>query len=192
MEIQLIIMSRKFVMIKGHKVIDVEKLNNFLKKWFDFSFQRNFIAYKIAEHEDEFIKTEKITQLEKENQELRARPLTVSFSPKQSEIQIGEMGKMIQSLKLQLSEARYFIQEVMDHNTTCSPRNKIEWMIRLADKFLSTTIDYSALVEAYGECVSVMHRLIRYGDGFPETDMNDGHQLVVDALTKLKQSQEGV
>ena len=43
---------------KGHKVIDAEKLNNFLKKIIPKfgSFDRNFIAYKIAENEDDFIK----------------------------------------------------------------------------------------------------------------------------------------
>ena len=43
--------------VRGHKIIDAEKLNNFLKSWFWDSFQRNFLAYEIAEHEDEVLKT---------------------------------------------------------------------------------------------------------------------------------------
>jgi hypothetical protein len=43
---------------KGHKVIDAEKLNDFLKKILPQagSFDRNFIAYKIAEYEDDILK----------------------------------------------------------------------------------------------------------------------------------------
>jgi hypothetical protein len=41
--------------MQGHKIIDAEKLNNFLKSMIDDSFQRNFIAYKIAEHEKEIL-----------------------------------------------------------------------------------------------------------------------------------------
>jgi len=41
---------------KGHKIIDAEKLNNFLKGMIKDSFTRNFIAYKIAEYENEIIK----------------------------------------------------------------------------------------------------------------------------------------
>ncbi len=48
--------------IKGHKIIDAEKLNNFLKQWIEDSFKRNFIAYKIAEHEDEIRKTDDTTK----------------------------------------------------------------------------------------------------------------------------------
>jgi len=44
---------------KGHKIIDAEKLNDFLKPMVEDSFARNFIAYKIAEHEDEFLITKK-------------------------------------------------------------------------------------------------------------------------------------
>jgi len=40
---------------KGHKVIDAEKLNDFLKEILpEAKFDRNFIAYKIAENEDKF------------------------------------------------------------------------------------------------------------------------------------------
>ena len=42
---------------KGHKVIDAEKLNNFLKTIMpEDKFDRNFIAYKIAENEDKILK----------------------------------------------------------------------------------------------------------------------------------------
>lgn len=45
---------------KGHKVIDAEKLNDFLKEILPSDrisrFERNFIAYKIAEHEDKVLK----------------------------------------------------------------------------------------------------------------------------------------
>ena len=48
-------------LVNGHKVIDAEKLDNFLKIILpeplkSDSFARNFIAYKIAEHEDEVLK----------------------------------------------------------------------------------------------------------------------------------------
>lgn len=41
---------------QGHKIIDAEKLNNFLKGMISDKFTRNFIAYKIAEHEDKILK----------------------------------------------------------------------------------------------------------------------------------------
>ena len=46
--------------LNGHKIIDAEKLNEFLKtilQYKNFSgFERNFIAHKIAEHEDVILK----------------------------------------------------------------------------------------------------------------------------------------
>jgi hypothetical protein len=42
-------------LIKGHKIIDAEKLNNLLKEILPLKiskFYRNFIAYKIAENEE--------------------------------------------------------------------------------------------------------------------------------------------
>jgi len=42
---------------KGHKIIDAEKLNTFLKTIIsDDKFDRNFIAYKIAENENLILK----------------------------------------------------------------------------------------------------------------------------------------
>ena len=44
--------------LRGHNVIDAEKLNEFLKRILPSteSFDRNFIAHKIAQHEDEVLK----------------------------------------------------------------------------------------------------------------------------------------
>lgn len=49
------------MLFKGHKIIDAEKLNDFLKTILpeqskSDKFQIDFIAYKMAEHEDEFCK----------------------------------------------------------------------------------------------------------------------------------------
>lgn len=45
---------------RGHKIIDAEKLDDFLKEILPkdrlSSFERNFVAYKIAEHEKKIIK----------------------------------------------------------------------------------------------------------------------------------------
>jgi hypothetical protein len=45
--------------VKGHKILDAEKVNDFLKTWIEDRFARNFIAYKIAEHEDSLLREEK-------------------------------------------------------------------------------------------------------------------------------------
>ena len=46
---------------EGHKIIDAEALNDFLKEILPKdrlnSFERNFVAYKIAEHEDRILKS---------------------------------------------------------------------------------------------------------------------------------------
>ena len=50
---------KKRDIVTGHNIIDAEKLNNLLKKLIPnylTSFERNFVAYKIAEYEDEIIK----------------------------------------------------------------------------------------------------------------------------------------
>lgn len=48
---------------KGHKIIDAEKLNTFLKDILPKNrlnkFERNFIAYKIAQNENRILKEEK-------------------------------------------------------------------------------------------------------------------------------------
>jgi hypothetical protein len=41
---------------RGHKIIDAEKLNNFLKPMIEDNFSRNFIAYKIADNESKILK----------------------------------------------------------------------------------------------------------------------------------------
>ena len=47
----------------GHKIIDAEKLNNFLKTILPKdrlnTFERNFVAYKIAQHEKQILKKKK-------------------------------------------------------------------------------------------------------------------------------------
>lgn len=47
---------------KGHKIIDAEKLNNFIKLIMPENvlskFDRNFIAYKTAQNEDKVLKVE--------------------------------------------------------------------------------------------------------------------------------------
>lgn len=56
-------MIGKFIFNRGNTIIDAEKLNDFLKDILPkdslSSFERNFIAYKIAENEKKILKKEK-------------------------------------------------------------------------------------------------------------------------------------
>ena len=50
---------KKQDIVTGHNIIDAEKLNDLLKKLIPnklTKFERNFVAYKIAQHEDDIIK----------------------------------------------------------------------------------------------------------------------------------------
>ena len=58
--------------LNGHKIIDAEKLSEFLKtvlpEYKNFSsFERNFIAYKIVEHEDEILKEQRWSEMDTGN-----------------------------------------------------------------------------------------------------------------------------
>lgn len=52
---------------KGHNIIDAEKLNSLLKTILPMGklskFERNFIAYKIAENEDSILKDDELVEV---------------------------------------------------------------------------------------------------------------------------------